>query len=277
MTPKGGIYRLVLGYEDESLARACLESAMSICLAAAAGKEFNVPGEMLRLRELGYETRLGPSTRSMVEAAKKRGIPAIRLSEGNLVQLGFGARQRRILAAETDRTSAVGETVAQDKELTRSLLRKIGVPVSAGQSPTSASHAWEIACEIGLPVVVKPRYGSHGRGVATNLSTRAQIAAACEAIRREGSEIVVERFIPGADHRLLVVGNRLVAAAIHRGLSETAFIRWQSWSKPLMPTRGEVQATEHRSPSWCWTPSPWRRSPSKGFCRKRCRRKARAC
>lgn len=212
-TPTQGIYRLALEYEDAALAQACLDSARSICMAAIAGEEFDVAAEIDRLRELADDTRLGPSTRSIVEAAKRRGIPALRMSEGNLVQLGHGARQRRMMAAETDRTSAVAETVAQDKELTRSLLRKIGVPVPLGRSPSSAAEAWRIALELGLPVVVKPRHGNHGRGVATNLTTREQVVAACEAIWREGSAVVVEQLIQGADYRLLVVGNRLVAAA----------------------------------------------------------------
>lgn len=208
-----GVYRLVLEFEEAALARACLESALNICLAAILGQEFDVPAEIRRLRELSDDARLGPSTRSIVDAAKRRGIPAFRLSEGNLVQLGHGARQRRIMAAETDRTSAVAETVAQDKELTRSLLRKIGVPVPMGRVPTSAAQAWHFACELGLPVVVKPRYGNHGRGVAANLTTRRQVVAAYEAIRREGEAVVIERFIEGDDYRLLIVGNRLVAAA----------------------------------------------------------------
>jgi cyanophycin synthetase len=208
-----GIFRVVVEYEDESLARACLTSALKICLKAVAGGDFDVRGEIARLRELGCETRLGPSTRSIVEAAKKRGIPALRMNEGNLVQLGHAARQRRILATETDATSAVGETIAQDKELTRSLVRLVGVPVPDGRPVESAQEAWEVARELGLPVVVKPRYGSQGRGVATNLSTRQQVIAAYEVARREGSAIVVERFIPGADFRLLVVNGHLVAAA----------------------------------------------------------------
>ncbi|HVA48147.1 MAG TPA: cyanophycin synthetase, partial [Pirellulales bacterium] len=212
-TSQEGVYRVVVEYDDESLARACLESARVVCLAAVNAQDIDLPAEIARLRDLGHELRLGPSTRSIVEAARKRGIPAIRLSEGNLVQLGQGGRQRRILAAETDSTSAIGETIAQDKELTRLLLASVGVPVPAGRPVESAQEAWEAAREIGLPVVVKPRSGSEGRGVVTNLSDRRQVIAAYEAARRESSAIIVERFVPGADYRLLVVGDRLVAAA----------------------------------------------------------------
>ncbi len=129
------------------------------------------------------------------------------------MQLGYGSKQRRILAAQTDRTGAVAEAIAQDKQLTRSLLRAMGVPVPEGRPVTDAEDAWKAAQEIGAAVVVKPQYGSQGRGVATDLSTREQVVAAFNACREETSYVMVERFAPGADYRLLVVGNRVVAAA----------------------------------------------------------------
>jgi cyanophycin synthetase len=148
-----------------------------------------------------------------VRAAKARGIPARRLNEGSLVQFGWGSRQHRILAAETDRTSAIGESIAQDKELTKSMLKSVGVPVPEGRPARDAEEAWAVACEIGVPVVVKPQYGNQGRGVAVNLTTREQVTAAFAAALQEGSSIMVEKFAPGSDHRLLVVGSAVVAAA----------------------------------------------------------------
>src|SRR5262249_24606785 len=151
----------------------------------------------------------------IVAAARERGIPVRRLNTDSLVQLGWGAKQQRIVAAETGRTSAIGEFIAQDKELTRTLLRQAGVPVAEGQSVASAEEAWEVAQEVAAPVVVKPRYGNHGRGVTTNITTREQVLAAYDFARAEGADIVVERYADGSDFRLLVVGDRLVAAA-HR-------------------------------------------------------------
>jgi cyanophycin synthetase len=130
------------------------------------------------LKEYAYDVCLGPSTRSIVDAAKAKNIPWRRLNEGSLVQLGYGVHQRRICTAETDSTSAIAESIAQDKELTRTLLRSIGIPTPEGRSVESAEDAWEAAEDIGLPVVVKPQYGNHGRGVATNLQTREQVVAA---------------------------------------------------------------------------------------------------
>src|SRR6202043_3562525 len=119
-----------------------------------------------------------------------------------------------IWTAETDSTPAIAETIAQDKQLTRRLLQGIGVPIPDGRPVTGAEDAWAAAEEIGPPVVLKPQYGNQGRGVATNLTKREQVVQAYEAARQESAYIVVEKFVPGVDHRLLVVGGRLAAAAL---------------------------------------------------------------
>jgi cyanophycin synthetase len=208
-----GRVRVVVEYEEEELARACLESARRLCLAALDDQPLDVAAEMKKLRELALEVRLGPSTSAIVRAARQRGIPVRRLSTGSLVQLGHAARARRICTAETDRTSAVAETIAQDKQLTRMLLQKVGVPVPEGRPVTDAEDAWAAAQEVGLPVVVKPQSGNHGRGVTVGLCAREPVLVAYEAARGEGQGVMVERFVEGADYRLLVVGDRLVAAA----------------------------------------------------------------
>ncbi len=213
-TFRDGLSRVVVEYEEEDLGRACLEAARDFCLAAAAGRPVDGEAEVSRLRELAHEVRLGPSTAAIVRAARRRDIPARRLNSASLVQLGQGACQRRIWTAETDRTSALAEAIAQDKDLTRSLLRAVGVPVPSGRPVTNAEDAWETAQEIGVPVVVKPRFGNQGRGVATDLRTREQVAHAYAAARAEGEAVVVEKYIPGMDYRLLVVGGKLVAAAL---------------------------------------------------------------
>ncbi|MGH7225331.1 MAG: cyanophycin synthetase family protein, partial [Gemmataceae bacterium] len=206
-------FRVVIEYEEEELGRVCLETARQMCLAALHGQPFDADTELTRLRDLANDVRLGPSTAAIVRAALRRGIPVRRLNSGSLVQLGHGSLQRRICTAETDATSAIAETIAQDKQLTRALLRAVGVPVPEGRPVADAADAWAAAEEIGLPVVVKPQYGNHGRGVATNLHTREQVVRAYDAAREEGSSILVESYIPGDDYRLLVIGGRLIAAA----------------------------------------------------------------
>ncbi len=147
-------YRIAAEYAEEPTARRALELSLELLHAARDGQAVDLEPKLLALRKLNEDTRLGPSTGCIVRAAQERKIPIRRLT-GSLVQFGQGARQRRIWAAETDRTSAVAESIAQDKELTKSLLDAVGIPVPKGMPASSAEAAWAAAQEIGLPVVVK--------------------------------------------------------------------------------------------------------------------------
>ncbi|HEY1603061.1 MAG TPA: cyanophycin synthetase [Pirellulales bacterium] len=212
-TTEEGVYKVVIEFEDAVLGHECFATAMRLNQAAVYDRPFDIKSEIARLREMADDVLLGPSTRAIVAAAETRNIPIHRLTTGSLVQLGWGARQRRILTAETDRTSAIAESIAHDKELTRQLLRTIGVPVPEGRPVSDAADAWEAAQEIGLPVVVKPRDSNHGRGVFTGLTSREQVAAAFAYADGVGSGVLVERFAPGLEHRLLVVNGQVVAAS----------------------------------------------------------------
>ncbi|OZI65589.1 cyanophycin synthetase [Bordetella genomosp. 1] len=212
-TIEPGVFQVVVEYSEEEVGRLAMTLARELIDAALADTPFDVPDALRRLRELDEDVRLGPSTGSIVNAATARNIPYHRLTQGSMVQFGWGRRQRRIQAAETDRTSAISESIAQDKDLTKMLLDAAGVPVPLGRSVDTAEAAWEAAQELGGPVVVKPRDGSQGRGVAVNIETRERVLAAFEAAADISSEVIVERYIPGHDFRLLVVGNTLVAAA----------------------------------------------------------------
>jgi cyanophycin synthetase len=212
-TPEKGIYKVVFRARDEHVGRAALAAARELVLAAVEDRPFDLAATLTELRDLVDDRYLGPSTASIVDAAAARKIPAIRLNEGNLVQLGYGARQRRIWTAETDQTSAIAEGISRDKDLTKRLLQSCGVPVPEGEIVHSAAEAWEAAEDIGLPVVIKPVDGNHGRGVSLDLNTREDIEAAYALAEPEGSDVIVERCIHGDEHRLLVVGGRMIAAA----------------------------------------------------------------
>ena len=212
-TSTRGVYKVVVRSRHATVSRACMEAARDLVMAAIEDRPFDVPATIARLRDIADSYCLGPSTACIVDAATDRKIPSIRLNEGNLVQLGYGARQHRIWTAETDQTSAIGESISRDKDLTKNLLQACGVPVPEGRLVDSPEDAWEAAEEIGIPVVVKPRDGNHGRGVATDLMTREEVVAAYQLALDEGSGVIVERFVRGSEHRLLVVGGRVVAAA----------------------------------------------------------------
>lgn len=220
-TSQRGIYKVVVRAWHEDVTLACLHAARDLVMAAIEDRPFDVAANVARLRDQTDSLCLGPSTACIVDAADDRDIPAIRLSQGNLVQLGYGKRSRRIWTAETDQTSAIAESISRDKDLTKSLLQSCGVPVPEGRLVTHAADAWEAAEEIGVPVVVKPYDGNHGRGVFTNLMTRAEVEAAYRVALDEGSGVIVERFVSGNEHRLLVVGGRLAAAARGEAASVT--------------------------------------------------------
>jgi len=212
-TEKRGVYKVVIRTRQEEVGRQALQDARDLVMAAIEDHPFDVAAAVQGLKSLIDRHALGPSTACIVEAAARRGIPAIRLTSGNLVQLGYGQQLRRIWTAETDKTSAIAESISRDKDLTKRLLSACGVPVPEGQVVANPQEAWEAAQDIGLPVAVKPSDANHGRGVSLDLRTQAAVEAAFPLADAEGSDVIVERFIPGQEHRLLVVGRKVVAAA----------------------------------------------------------------
>jgi cyanophycin synthetase len=191
-TLEDGVYQVVIEYTEEAVGRQALNLAIHLCQSAVANAPFELSVALAQLKDLDEDVRLGPSTGAIVEAARVKGIPFRRLTEGSLVQFGWGSKQRRIQAAETDNTSAIAEAIAQDKELSKKLLDAAGVPVPSGRGVTDIEDAWLAMTEIAGAVVVKPKDGNQGKGVTVNISTREQL---------------------NSDFRLLVVGNKLVAAA----------------------------------------------------------------
>jgi cyanophycin synthetase len=202
-------------YEEESLTAECIKTAKRMLDEDAWRMPEANTFEDRRLIDLADDIRLGPSSLAILEAASERGIPFHRLNRGSLVQLGEGRRQRRIWTAETDATSAIAEAIAGDKQLTRFLLDGIGINVPLGSLVTDAEDAWRTAQLIGLPVAVKPCGANHACGVSLDLQDRESILAAYEWAKTAGQtdKILVEQFIIGDHHRLLVVGDRMVAAS----------------------------------------------------------------
>jgi cyanophycin synthetase len=246
-TDQRGIYKMAFRTREETVGRAALEAGRTLLLAAINNEPFDIKAQVAALTELVDSRCLGPSTAHIVDAATERRIPSIRLTEGNLVQLGYGAAQRRIWTAETDRTGAIAESIASDKDLTKSLLKSCGVPIPEGSVVRSAQAAWDEAQDIGLPVVLKPCDGNHGRGVSLNLMTEADVTEAYRIASEAGdsSAVLVERFIPGNEHRLLVVGQKLVAAA--RG--ESLWVTGDGKSSVIELCDSQINTDPRRGPT----------------------------
>lgn len=208
-----GVYRMVFRCPEESVAHVALQQGHALIMAAINDLPFDVQAAVEAIKAEIENRYLGPSTASIVNAAAERRIPCIRLNDGNLVQLGYGAAQRRIWTTETDKTSAIGFGIAEDKDLTKQLIKACGVPVPEWELVYSADAAWEEADYMGLPVTVKPYNSNKGQGVSVNLNSEAEVRAAYDEARKLTRYVMVERCVSGHVHRLLVVGGKVVAAS----------------------------------------------------------------
>lgn len=212
-----GIYNVIYRYRDEACGLAAGVEAVDIVDRLFNGDEIDIASVVTRLKNVRDSHMLGPSTASIVQAAERRGIPYARLDEdSSYVQLGHGCRQQRIQATVTGRTSLISHGIADDKHWTKQVLGEAGIPVPHGRLCHSVDEALEAALDIGYPVVVKPLIGNHGRGVSTDISDEPALREAFTIASRHNSTVMVESFVKGEDHRLLVIDGKLVAAARRR-------------------------------------------------------------
>ncbi|MFH2203677.1 MAG: cyanophycin synthetase [Elusimicrobiota bacterium] len=212
-TSAPGVYHVVYRYRDEQAGLEAGRQAVGLVEASTQGRCVELAPILQRLREIREESMLGPSTTSIVEEAVARDIPFIRLNEASLVQLGWGAQQQRIQATLSGRTSALGVEIADDKFLTKKLLRRVGVPVPQGAVVDSAAEAAAAAEDLGFPVTIKPLVGNHGRGISVCVAGKEGVGPAYESALKVCPRAVVERHLEGDDFRILVVGHRMAAAA----------------------------------------------------------------
>ena len=206
---------LAFEFEEKKLLDECVQLALQLCTETPAELEIDITPYYRRMVDLADDIRLGPSSRAILRAATARGIPYFRMNQGSLVQFGEGELQRRTWTAETDATSAIAESIASDKQLTRSLLESVGVNVPKGRSVISREDSWAAAMEVGLPVAVKPRNANHAVGVSLELHDQQAVMDAYDWACQAGhtTDVLVEQHIEGDHHRLLVIGGKFVAAA----------------------------------------------------------------
>ena len=177
---------------------------------------------------------------SLVRAAEERRIPWIRLNEQSLIQFGHGRYQQRIQATVTSRTPHIAVELASDKEETNRILADLGLPVPRQRLVQREDDAVAAAERIGYPVVVKPFNANHGRGISIHLTTEEQVRAAFEVAREHSRSVIVESFITGDDHRMLVINGELVAVS-QAGARAT-------WSATAMHTIEQLVDEVNRDP-----------------------------
>jgi cyanophycin synthetase len=208
-----GVYNVVVEFEAEEGTRYLLGAAVELVDALVAGREFALAERLDEARRVVADTELGPSTRSIIEAARRRGIPWARVGDGSLVRLGWGRKRKFVQAAMTDLTSAVAADLVSDKDLTKRLLAEAAVPTPRGELVASEPEAVAALGRLGPPVVVKPLDGRQGMGVSLGLRTPAEVAEAFRVAQRFASRVLVEEMFVGRNYRVLVVGGRAVAAS----------------------------------------------------------------
>jgi cyanophycin synthetase len=207
-----GVYKVVVEFENEELGRAALESGLRICHAAVRDTPIDIEEEIRLLRELAARALPSATRTALKQAARARRIPFVPVTK-DVYRLGLGHKQRRLLVTQTDHASAAADAVARDREATIELLRAAGLPVPQTDLTYSPAEAWEEA-EPWLPVVVRPRQGVGRSNTFFNLRTRPEIESAYLLAAAKGDGVMVEKQVPGAAWRLLVVGEWVAAAAL---------------------------------------------------------------
>ena len=209
-----GVYNVVFTYLEEKVGIYAAEAAVRIAEALITGEHYDLEYDIQQMREIREATRLGPSTGSIVEEAIARDIPWIRLNNQSLVQLGYGKNQVRFRATMTEKTSCIAVDIASNKEETKRLLQEQAIPVAKGITISSTEGVDEAIRRVGFPLVFKPLDGNHGRGISINIKNREDAVEAYEFAAKISRKVIVERYVTGYDFRVLVIDNKMVAAAL---------------------------------------------------------------
>ena len=212
-TKTPGIYNVVFSYTEENVGMFAAESSVAIAEALIAGTDYDLEADIQKMREIRERVRLGPSTGSIVEDAVSRDIPWIRLGTNSLVQLGYGINQMRFQATITCKTSSIAVDIACNKEQTKKMLDAASIPVASGGICVEEEDLDEIIRKIGYPIVLKPLDGNHGKGASINVKTREEAVEGLAYAKKYSHRVIVEKFITGYDFRVLIIDNKLVAAA----------------------------------------------------------------
>ncbi len=212
-TKTPGVYNVVFSYSEENVGLFAAESAVAIADALIAGTDYDLEADIQKMREIREQVRLGPSTGSIVEEAVARDIPWIRLGTNSLVQLGYGVNQMRFQATITCKTSNIAVDIACNKEETKRLLDLASIPVASGGICVDEEDLQKVINKIGYPIVIKPLDGNHGKGASINVKDFETAIEGLAYAKKYSRRVIVEKFITGYDFRVLIIDNKLVAAA----------------------------------------------------------------
>lgn len=212
-TKTKGVYNVVFNYIEEKVGVFAAEASVNIAQALIDNVPYNLQRDIQTMREIRENVRLGPSTGSIVDEAKARDIPWIRLGTNSLIQLGYGINQMRFQATITCKTSNIAVDIACNKEQTKKMLDAASIPVAKGSICVDVEDLEATIKSIGYPIVLKPLDGNHGKGASIKVTKWEDALLGLEYAQKYSRKVIVERFITGYDFRVLVIDNKLVAAA----------------------------------------------------------------
>lgn len=212
-TAERGIYNIVFSYTNEEAGLYAAKAAVKMAQAIASNADYDLDEDINKLKLICSGNCLGPSTQSIVDEAVKRGIPYFRMGTDSMIQLGYGANQRRFQATTTCKTNILAVNIASDKHRTKQMLAGASIPVPKGGICTDLESLKLIVDSIGFPIVMKPLNGNHGRGASINIATWDEAVRALTIAQEHSYKVVTEQYITGHDFRVLVIDNKFVAAS----------------------------------------------------------------
>lgn len=209
-----GVYHVLFTYQIEEAGLLAAQLAFQIANCLAQDQDYTELEENIQqLRTLYHQHKLGPSTESIVQEAKKRGIPVSQYKGCSYAVLGHGCYQKKIWATVTSNTSSIGVDIVADKALTKQILHEHFIPVAQGKTIQTVLDLENAISDLGFPLVIKPVNGNHGRGIMTNIQSRDKALLAFELAKNVSYDLLVERFLQGYDYRFLVINYQVVAVA----------------------------------------------------------------
>lgn len=208
-----GLYKVIVRYKAEAAMKYLLEAAVDIAQKLVDHQSIDIQAIITQGMKLAEEEQLGPSTQAIVDAAVEKNIPWQRLNHRNLIQFGYGKNRKLIQASTTTDTSDISVDIAQDKNLTKNMLAMVGIPVPNGTVVYSIQEALEALTQFQCPLVVKPDDGHQGQGTTLHIMTTNQMRKAFDFAKEYSNTIVIEEELKGYDYRVVIVGNKMVAAS----------------------------------------------------------------
>lgn len=162
------------------------------------------------------EARLNPYARIIIDEARHRGIRVEVLDEeANYFALTLGGRRIVCRESLSELTSAIAMSRCDDKRVTLRLLKEAGLSVPAQQLAGPAEQNLAFLKQH-KRLVVKPARGEQGRGISVDLRTADELDQAIARAREECQDVVLEQFCDGMDLRVIVIGFKVVAAAVRK-------------------------------------------------------------